>query len=123
MGKSLQDIEEERRQAFRSLDELDRQKKEINRLEFQTEDLYAESIFALKQLDYLPLGSRDTMNLYDVLSASERNQTLIFLDIDDARNKLKKQERQVEDRIDELGRDYRLTLENQTNRKERSYGN
>ncbi|MBP2622606.1 hypothetical protein [Streptococcus oricebi] len=119
--RKLADIEEDKRQAISHLEKLDEERRHLNNFELDIEELYGRAQSSLGRLDFLNLSHHDALNLQETLSRLTKGQAMIYSDIDQARERNRRQERQVEDRLDQLSREYSLRSEDEKERK--NYGN
>ena len=113
MEKSLQQIKEEKGQVNQQLDKLDRKKRQLNSFQQDIEELYGHSLSSLRHLYFLNLTTSQMTELDEVMAQLNRNSQLIFADIDQKQDQLKKAERQAEDKLDQLSRDYGQALDKQ----------
>ena len=113
-------ILKERQQAFQRWNQIDIEVRQVNRLEEEIDVLYGNAVFSLSQIENLPMNRLDVYDFQDILLSVQRNHHLLSLDVENKRIELKKEERALEERLENLQREYNKVL-NEEERKIRSY--
>lgn len=113
-------ILKERQQAFQRWNQIDIEVRQVNRLEEEIDGLYGNAVFSLSQIENLPMNRLDVYDFQDILLSVQRNHHLLSLDVENKRIELKKEERALEERLENLQREYNKVL-NEEERKIRSY--
>ncbi|RKV96530.1 hypothetical protein D8887_07705 [Streptococcus sanguinis] len=103
-------ILKERQQAFQRWNQIDIEVRQVNRFEEEIDGLYGNAVFSLSQIENLPMNRLDVYDFQDILLSVQRNHHLLSLDVENKRIELKKEERALEERLENLQREYNKVL-------------
>ena len=108
---NLDTLSKERKQFFQRWDQIDVEVRQVKRFEEAIDDLYGNAVFSLSQIENLPMNRMDAYDFDDILFSVQRNHHLLSLDIEDQRIELKKEEKAIEERLQNLQREYKQALD------------
>lgn len=118
MNRNIESVEADEREVKNRLDELTKKKKLFFKHQIDKDYMFGDINHLLRDLYFLPLDSKDSEEAIEIQLVYQELEKIVASAYEKYETKLKKEERLLESRSDELYQEKRRLLIEEVNKKE-----